>query len=188
MHFAPPSEKGEEMNHSNSFKFLAAAVLSLGLFSQTASAQVYGDIRPYPGNGGGYNDYRPPGHHYGEINRQDARRITRLLYQAILFRNGETSGVQGHAAHIEAYGVDGLLTVAYNMAESAEFHRNIMPRYTPRQIVQNIYRVVFNRQADPSGLQHWSNLIRRGQSGEALRGIVGSDEFLNRHVYGPYGY
>jgi hypothetical protein len=108
--------------------------------------------------------------------------LARLLYRAILFREAEPTGLEVQANHIQQGGVNGLLEVAQAMGDSPEFRSNIAPRYYPRQIVDNIYRVLFNRQADPSGLNTWGSLIRQGRAGQALRGIVASDEFRERHL------
>ncbi|MNL62983.1 hypothetical protein D3C87_1870600 [compost metagenome] len=67
------------------------------------------------------------------------------------------------------------------IGSSEEFQRIV--RYDgARRVVYNIYEVFFNRLPDPEGLRGWTRLIERGQGGDALDGIVRSEEFYLKQL------
>ena len=94
----------------------------------------------------------------------------------------DAQGLYGWSRHIVQHGYQGLLDVASGIGGSAEFHNGVCSRYSTDDIIDNLYWVFFNREPDWSGRNAWGNLLRQGRGAEALRGIVGSEEFYNHHI------
>jgi hypothetical protein len=99
-----------------------------------------------------------------------------LLYQGILSRNADYRGLDAFTNVILERGETGLIQTATMLGAVQEF-RDLRYRMGSRRIVRNIYRVFFNREPDPSGMENWTRLIDQDRGGEAMAGIVGSDEF-----------
>lgn len=118
----------------------------------------------------------------GLIDRQDAVHMVRLFYRAFLFREAEQEGLRHHVRYIMENGEEGLFITARNFALSPEFQQNIQGRVMPRDIVNNIYRVLFRRVPDPAA-QGWVRMIRQGQAGAVAEGIVRSEEFRQLYLY-----
>lgn len=159
------------MNHLSNLKMLAVSALIFGSAFQ-AEARDHRDLNP--GRPGYHDDFD---HGYGYMDRYQAEKITRLLYRAILFRQGEPKGVYDNARAIMQHGVQ---SVAASMASSPEYYQNIHRRYRPETIVDNVYRVLLGRSRDYAS-QGWVDLVREGRADEALYGITDSPEFRQRH-------
>jgi hypothetical protein len=53
----------------------------------------------------------------------------------------------------------------------------------PNQFVESLYNKLLRRQSDPSGLQHWINLINSGTStADVIRGFVRSREHALQRI------
>lgn len=119
----------------------------------------------------------------GFIEREDAIFITRLFYRAFLFRGPDHEGLQHHVRFIMQHGEEGLFITARNFMLSPEYQQNIQGRIAPREVVRNIYRVLFRRVPDAEGHQYWSQMLRQGQTGAVAEGIVRSEEFRQLYLY-----
>ncbi len=118
-----------------------------------------------------------------EIDRQQARHLATVLYRGILQRNPDRGGLENNTNLISSRGAQGLMESAQGLADSQEFYQNIMSHNSPRRILEMMYQGLLGRSVDESGRRSWLGLIRSGRAGEAARGIVGSQEFMRRHLY-----
>jgi len=169
---------------------IAALLMTLVGFASPASAQYEGDAVDViggigydpehdPANGAntGDGEYQDPSN-VNQISYEQAETVTRALYRAVLFREGEDAGVEYWMDLIlRSPGTEGLLHAARGFAESEEFRNHILPQYSDQEILENIYSVFFNRSMDSSGAHTWGDLFRQARHADALRGIVGSEEF-----------
>ena len=152
-----------------------AAILFAAITTQSASASadLIGQV--------GYNEH--PQFNNGYVRYDQAVRITKALYRAILFREAERAGVNYWVNDImRVQGSEGVMQTAYNITKSTEFQQNVRYRRSTYEILSNIYRQLFNRQIDPSGLRTWGRMFDQGREAEALRGIVGSQEFYDHFL------
>ncbi|MFS4458717.1 DUF4214 domain-containing protein [Bdellovibrio sp. HCB2-146] len=121
------------------------------------------------GRRGDFRDYR------------ESQRLVDLIYEAALFRRADYEGLEAFSRVIRENGEIGLYNTARMIGSSEEFQRIV--RYDgARRVVTNIYQVFFNRTPEPEGLRTWTRLIERGQGGDALDGIVRSDEFYFKQL------
>jgi hypothetical protein len=119
----------------------------------------------------------------GQIEHWRIRNLVVLMYNAFLFRQPDPSGMQTYGNLIARMGVQGLMESARAIGDSQEFYQNIRARHRPQIIVTNVYRVMFYRDPDPSGMHTYTQAIWQGRSGEAFAAIVGSEEFARNHLY-----
>ena len=121
------------------------------------------------GRRGDFRDYR------------ESQRLVDLIYEAALFRRADYQGLEAFSRVIRENGEIGLYNTARMIGSSEEFQRIV--RYDgARRVVYNIYEVFFDRMPDPEGLRTWTRLIERGQGGDALDGIVRSEEFYLKQL------
>jgi len=170
---------------------IGTLLMTLVGFASQASAQVEDNSEGVIGIGIGYDpehdpangantgdgEYQDPSN-VNQISYEQAETVTRALYRAILFREGEDAGIEYWMDLIlRSPGTEGLLHAARGIAESEEFRSQILPQYSDQEILENIYLVFFNRTVDSSGAVTWGDLFLQARHGDALRGIVGSEEF-----------
>jgi hypothetical protein len=118
----------------------------------------------------------------GFVGRDDAIYIVHQFYRAFLFRGAEPAGLRHHVRFIMQNGEEGIFITARNFALSQEFQQNVQGMRSPREIVNNIYRVLFQRAPDPAA-QGWVRMIRQGQAGQVAEGIARLDEFRQNYLY-----
>jgi hypothetical protein len=116
------------------------------------------------------------------FDRQKATQIVKVFYRAILFREGEPAGVQYHVDLITKQGEASIPVIAQGIATSPEFRQNVDRRYSPEQILSNMYRQVFGRDVDPSGRNSYLPMIRQGQAGAVMKSLASSAEFRQRYL------
>ena len=178
-------------------KALTALTLTMSLmgFGSQALAQYEGEAGPVVGGIGHAPGHDPAdGANTGDGEYQDgsnanfitydqAEAITRALYRAVLFREGEDEGVQFWIEVIlTSPGTEGLMAAASGFADSDEYRYQVLPQHSDQEILENIYQVFFNRSIDPSGAYTWGSLFEQGRHAEILRGIVGSEEFAQNFL------
>jgi len=169
---------------------LAVCVIATSL-SASAYEPVEGGLRGGRGNGGfetGHGDGRPDfGNHRRGPRRGDLRdpreaaRLVELLYRGALNRYADQAGIDGFGREIMNRGYQGLFDSARFIGSVPEFAENVR-NVGSRRIVINIYRVFFNRRPDASGMYTWTRMIDEGRGGDALDGIVRSQEFYETQL------
>lgn len=126
-----------------------------------------------------YGGYQGGGQYGGGMHQQQGqlneRRLIRLIYRAALMREADAGGLNHFSNYIVYNGYAGLIQAARDIGNSQEM-QEVIWRNGARRVVNNIYRVFFNRFPDP-GAEGWVRMLEQGQAGEALAGIVGSQEF-----------
>jgi len=187
--------------HFISLRSLTLATITslLTLSTVMAEAQVRGSIGRGGGYDGGYQEdrggrgpgrgepgrggHRPDrGGHRGDLNDwREVDRLVTVLYEGALFRSPDRAGLDGFSRHIRENGLIGLYNSARLIGSTEEF-RQLVRYEGAERVVYNIYRVFFNRLPDYSGLQNWTMLLERGQGGDALDGIVRSEEFYRTQL------
>ncbi|MCB9059906.1 MAG: DUF4214 domain-containing protein [Halobacteriovoraceae bacterium] len=116
------------------------------------------------------------------LNRYKAEELVELLYDGILFRKADLAGLDHYTSKLRRYGLNGLTQIAGELASSSEFQREILRKYRPQTIVENIFRVFFNRNPEREGLHHYSRMIRFGNSVQAIKELVDSNEFKRKNL------
>lgn len=106
-----------------------------------------------------------------------------MLYNAALFRDPEPGGSDGWVDNIARHGYRGLLDDG-RIADSPEFRYDVRYNHSDYEIIDNMYWVLLGREPDWEGAHYWLNILRQGRGGDVLRGLVASDEFYYRHLYG----
>lgn len=99
------------------------------------------------------------------------------LYKNTLNRGSDASGMAYWLGRAKdgASGAD----LAYGFLLSPEFIKN-SSTMTPTQYVELLYRTFFNRNSDPTGLKHWTDLLYTGVKREIIiDGFIGSAEWRN---------
>ena len=171
------------------FGLLVLATAASTLFGHQASAQFQGHIGVHPGFGGpgfghdngfghdpGFDDGF--GHDHGYIDYNEARRLSTLLYRGILGRSPDQGG---HQMTIQMIMDGQIMQRAVDMGNSPEF-RNRVRQVGAREAVRTMYRVFFSRNPD-QGAMEWVYQIQQGYPGEAVYGIVASDEFAEKQLW-----
>jgi hypothetical protein len=187
--------------NSNSLRNLAIAALAVCVTATSLSASAYGEPVQggiheggYGGRGnGGFDNGRGSGRDDFDGQRRGPRRgdlrdprevarLVDLLYRGALNRYADQAGIDGFGREILNRGYQGLYDSARFIGSVPEFSDNVR-NVGSRRIVINIYRVFFNRRPDPSGMYNWTRLIDEGRGGDALEGIVKSQEFYEAQLY-----
>lgn len=117
---------------------------------------------------------------HGGIHYRKAQHLVTLLYRGVLFREPDPRGLEAWTRRVFSGGYPALVHVARQFGESSEFTQQVCPNRSARSIVRNLYRVLLMRTPDPLA-SHWVTLIEQGEGGEAIAGIVGSEEFRDVH-------
>lgn len=151
------------MKLKNALAKLALAALTVGVTATTLSAHAYEDSR---------GDLRDP---------REAARLVDLLYLGALNRYADQEGIDGFGREIMNRGYQGLYDSARFIGSVPEFAEHVH-NVGSRRVVINIYRVFFNRRPDPSGMANWTRLLDEGRGGDALEGIVKSQEFFETQL------
>ena len=142
-------------------------------------APIYGGHgMPHPG----YPQYGGGGNYGGGMHQSglNERRLIRLIYRAALMREADLGGLDHFSNYIVYNGYAGLIQAARDIGYSQEMSQ-VLWRNGARRVVNNIYRVFFNRFPDP-GAEGWVQMMEQGRAGEALAGIVGSQEFAVKQL------
>jgi hypothetical protein len=133
------------------------------------------------------NYYNYPWNHIlrykAEINEQKVGDFIERLYKNTLNRNSDAPG--------KAYWIDKAkngatgAALAYGFLLSPEFIKN-SSNMSHTQYVELLYRTFFNRNSDPIGLKHWTDLLYTGVKREiVIEGFIGSTEW--RDLCRTYG-
>jgi hypothetical protein len=98
------------------------------------------------------------------------------MYEAFLFRQADATGFIGLSNAIQYGGLQAIVDGGRNIAFSLEYAQAVVPAHQPYQIIENIYRVFFNRIPDP-GAATYVTLLAEGQAMVVFQSILGSQEF-----------
>lgn len=164
-----------------------------GAYGVPPDARPYDPVQmPAPVHGGnyGYPVYYPtqPGYPqyggvHGSIGQQqglNARRLVNLLFRGALMRQADSQGLEYFIGYIRNGGYAGLIQAARDIGNSSEMSQLVW-QSGPRRVVNSIYRVFFGRTPDP-GAEGWVRMFQQGRGGEALAGIVSSQEFAQKQL------
>lgn len=111
-------------------------------------------------------------HTYGNTTNTQ---FVQLLYQHVLGRPGDASGVKYWTTLLDKGASRGTVTVGFT--ESAENHKNTAAAVS----VQLLYLDLLQRPADAGGLAHWSSVLGSGVPyRNAVNAIYVSPEYRNR--------
>jgi hypothetical protein len=103
-----------------------------------------------------------------------------LVYRAVLGREPDPSGVVSFGPTIEASGADGMTEVATAMLQSAEF-ANLRAALSSGQLVDQLYRGLLSRAADPAGLANFTPVVDEGRVLDVFNGLLASAEFTTAY-------
>ena len=105
--------------------------------------------------------------------------FVRGLYQGCLEREPEWDGFSYWCTGLASGQVTGK-EAARGFFFSSEFRR-IIPMLTEEEMINKFYNIFLGRNADPTGLSHWTEILRSGGSTDELfAGFADSQEFLAR--------
>ncbi|WP_413287642.1 DUF4214 domain-containing protein [Bdellovibrio sp. HCB337] len=166
------------ISYLNSLRTLALAILAVGMTVSGLSAHAYDYDRD--SDRSDYDNRRGP--RRGDLrDPREAARLVDLLYVGALNRYADQEGIDGFGREIMNRGYQGLYDSARLIGSVPEFAERVQD-VGSRRVVFNIYRVFFNRRPDPSGLSNWTRMIDEGRGGDALEGIVKSQEFFETQL------
>ena len=107
-------------------------------------------------------------------NEEKIRAFVEHCYEAVFGREGDAEGIEAYTKLI----LEGKKTpkrVAYEIIFSAEFQNNLPGN---EAFIRILYRLYFNRDADPEGLAGWIAMLENGASlEEIVNGFATSEEF-----------
>ena len=109
----------------------------------------------------------------GTISAADADAIARRLYLGILGREADPDGLRGNAAGIRRGDVEGVVQGLFG---SGEF-RDVESSKNPRQLLDQFYKGLLDRAADPSGVQSFLPRVRNREYTGVVMQMLDSDEF-----------
>ncbi|HPH66675.1 MAG TPA: DUF4214 domain-containing protein, partial [Kofleriaceae bacterium] len=99
-----------------------------------------------------------------------------LVYRAMLNREPDPSGIASNGPLVQSQGAVGMQTVAANMAASPEFIA-LRSGLTSAQLVDQFYRGILGRAADPGGLATFTPQLNAGKYAEVIMQLIQSGEF-----------
>jgi hypothetical protein len=117
---------------------------------------------------------------------QQARDLTRRLYQAILMREPDASGSRRYVESITSGGYPALVQVAEQLAKSDESHIRVYERegVCNEQRLLSLYKNLLGLSADQIDREQWDADLRRlsaGQIDTVVAGMVRSTRFQQLH-------
>jgi len=113
-----------------------------------------------------------------DIETTYSRQLVRRLYQAVLHRDPDYPGADGHVEYVRARQLNSTKEVARAIADSAEFYDNI-DGLDQRLKLAFVYRALLDRDPDPSGEAAYLPILAEGRMGDVVEAILSSEEFLN---------
>jgi len=135
-----------------------AVALALG-----TSEEFYSKVYPFPG-----------------LSPSRARTAITKAYRAILGRDPDEGGLAAHSEYFLAKNMRGWFDVLNALSGSNEFKQNVWGKKTPDEILNQLYRGFFDRDADPSGHDSYIDLVKDKKIGEVAFVLGTSDEFFER--------
>jgi hypothetical protein len=119
-------------------------------------------------------------------NAQQARDLTRRLYQAILMREPDASGSRRYVESITSGGYPALVQVAEQLAKSDESRIRVYERegVCNEQRLLSLYKNLLGLSADQIDREQWDADLRRmsaGQIDTVVAGMVRSTRFQQLH-------
>jgi Domain of unknown function (DUF4214) len=99
-----------------------------------------------------------------------------LVYRAMLNREPDASGIASNGPRIDAQGAVGMQAVATGIAGSQEFIA-LRGSLSSAQLVDQFYRGILGRAADPAGLTSFTPLIDMGKYTDVIGLLIQSGEF-----------
>lgn len=113
----------------------------------------------------------PPG---GLLTR--AQILLPLVYRAMLNREPDPSGTASNGPRVQSQGAVGMQAVAAAMATSPEFIA-LRNASSSAQLVDQFYRGILGRAADPGGLATFTPQLDAGKYAEVIMQLIQSNEF-----------
>lgn len=108
------------------------------------------------------------------------REALNALYRALLWRDVDPSGLIAFLPRVVQQGRGGLKTVASDISKSAEYLK-LKPTKTPKERLDQLYRGLFARDPDSSGLASYLDLVAAGQDLAVVHAMIDSLEFRQRY-------
>jgi hypothetical protein len=103
-----------------------------------------------------------------------------LVYRAVLGREPDASGAATFGPVIDQNGSVGMTTAATGMLQSAEF-ANLRATLSSAQVVDQFYRGLLGRAADPAGVTNFAPLVDQGNYLDLFNGLLASAEFTSSY-------
>jgi hypothetical protein len=113
----------------------------------------------------------PPG---GLLTR--AQILLPLVYRAMLNREPDPSGTASNGPRVQSQGAVGMQAVATSMVTSPEFIA-LRNASSSAQLVDQFYRGILGRAADPGGLATFTPQLDAGKYAEVIMQLIQSNEF-----------
>jgi hypothetical protein len=107
-----------------------------------------------------------------------ARRLVRQAYCRILERPVDENGIVSYGGALR--GDMTAKQMIFELAISPEHRSKFLNKNTPEQYVNILYEQLLARQADPTGLENWTNLLANQGYVGVIRGIMDSPEYNNK--------
>jgi hypothetical protein len=147
----------------------------IGLPSSLRQGTVLVRVEPVAGSGSG-----------PVTTSQQARDLTRRLYQAILMREPDASGSRRYVESITSGGYPALVQVAEQLAKSDESRIRVYERggVCNEQRLLSLYKNLLGLSADQIDREQWDADLRRitaGQMDAVVAGMVRSTRFQQLH-------
>lgn len=147
----------------------------IGLPSSLRQGTVLVRVEPAAGSGSG-----------AVTTSQQARDLTRRLYQAILMREPDASGSRRYVESITSGGYPALVQVAEQLAKSDESRIRVYERegVCNEQRLLSLYKNLLGLSADQIDREQWDADLRRitaGQMDAVVAGMVRSTRFQQLH-------
>lgn len=152
---------------------------------QTIQYQVTDTWVPRDLRSGSFN-IRVGGQTSDAIPGEQARELTRMLYQGILLREPDASGARSTAEAIQRGGYEGLLRAAANIANSDESHIQVYKSSCNEQRLLALYRQFLGIEANQVDRRQWDADLQRLRNGELNRlveDLLRSDRFRSRYAF-----
>lgn len=119
----------------------------------------------------------------GAYTREDAEKVTRRLYMALLNREADPNGFSGTVAKVQA----GQLEARVNeILQSEEFRTRIAPQ-SSEQMMEQIYRGLLDRSPNAGEARTRSTLLARRQYASVVLDLINSPEFQRKLDGGATG-
>jgi hypothetical protein len=99
-----------------------------------------------------------------------------LVYRAMLNREPDASGIASNGPRIDAQGAVGMQAVATGIASSQEFIA-LRGSLSSAQLVDQFYRGILGRAADPAGLATFTPQLDAGKYTAVIGQLIQSGEF-----------
>jgi len=112
---------------------------------------------------------------YGSLDNQS---FVQQLYQNVLGRAGESSGVQGWTGLLDAGGTRAQVLVSFSDSVENKNHTSVNIGDKNRSEAYRLYQAAFNRTPDSAGLNGWTGVLDQGMTPmQVSQGFVNSPEF-----------